>query len=111
MTDPTPYDQDAADGELAELDDQIAVGDVVTVRWLDTATGADVVHYGTVVDVLHQDSGPAVRVGLFGQVSAPLPLDHELHGRIDAPRVSRAMPWEVLGTVDGGVLDDLSRGV
>lgn len=98
------YDQDqedelvdeATDEDHSELHDdvdqvdetRVRRGDVVSVSWLDTATLEDSVRYGTVVDVVDDEtSGPAVRVGWFTDVSDPLPLDHTIHGRDDAPRV------------------------
>lgn len=87
----THYDQDK-DTDLDDVDvvDDCGyrVGDIVTVTHLDTSTQLDVVQYGTVVDVADDpDSGPAVRVAWFPEVTDPIPLNHELHERVDAPRV------------------------
>jgi hypothetical protein len=69
----------------------VMVGDVVKVVWFDTGLQADVVRYGTVVDV--DETG--ARVAYFAEVTDPIPLDPDVHERVDAPRV------EVIGHVGG----------
>lgn len=91
---PAPPDDEPPDAELdddvAEVDlvDEVAAGDVVKVTWWDTANQADVVRYGTVVDV--PDEGAVV--AYFAEVTHPIPLDPTVHERDDAPRLEVVAP-------------------
>lgn len=65
-------------------------GDLVVVRHQDLTSGigADVERYGVVVECVDlEGSGPAVRVAWLDEPTAPIPLDHTVHNRDDAPRV------------------------
>jgi hypothetical protein len=86
-TPPAPDDDDHQADAAAV--DRPNPGDLVVVRWQDLANpGREVARYGAVVAVLDQEgTGPAVRVGWFSETSDPLPLDHTVHDRDDAPRV------------------------
>lgn len=77
--------------EEIELPD-VSRGDWVRVWYVDPQLGAEtlVEAFGQVLAVEELTSGPAVVVAWAsgGGVSAPIPLDHRLHGpRVDAPRV------------------------
>ncbi len=67
----------------------VAVGDLVTVTYLDGSTGVDVVRMGLVVERVEGDPCPAVAVAYLPEPTAPIPLDPSVHGRDDAPRVAR----------------------
>jgi hypothetical protein len=85
------------DDEPIELPD-VQVGDWVRIWWMDPQEGPESVveGYAHVLRVVELGSGPAVVVAWAagGGVSAPIPLDWRLHGkvRVDAPHV------ELVGT-------------
>lgn len=74
---------DVVDAELVNTEPWGSQGRLVKVTHQNTATQTDVVRYGTVIE----EGDEGVVVGLFPDVIGPLPLDHEIHERVDAPRV------------------------